>query len=158
MSRQLEEILAEHPFFEGLGIEQVRLVAGCAKSVHFREGEYIFREGGIADQFYLIRSGKVSLELYSPRRGPLMVQTLGVGTILGWDWLIPPFKWSIDARAIESVDVTVLDGRCLREKSEQDCTFGYELMKRITTVIGGWLSSTRIQLLDLYCEKEGRVA
>jgi hypothetical protein len=79
-----------------------------------------------------------------------MVQTLRDGEVVGWDWLFPPYRWSADARALEKIRATAIDGRCIREKCEQDCALGYELMKRLAFVVGSWLQSTRLQMLDLY--------
>jgi CRP-like cAMP-binding protein len=46
-----------------------QLVVGCASNVRFNAGEFIFREGREADVFYLIREGKVALEVVAPGHG-----------------------------------------------------------------------------------------
>src|SRR5262245_47788927 len=58
----LERILAEHDFFKGLKPETLHLLVSCASNVRFNVGEYLFREGEEAQQFYLLREGYVSLE------------------------------------------------------------------------------------------------
>jgi len=45
----------EHPFFKGLDPALIEFLAGCARNVHFKEGEIVFREGDTADTFYVIR-------------------------------------------------------------------------------------------------------
>ena len=146
----LEPILAEHPFFAGLEPRYLQLVAGCASNVRFDAGQFIFREGEEANEFYLIRHGKVALEAFAPSRGALQIQTLDDGDILGWSWLIPPYEWRFDARALELTRAIALDGRCLRRKCEEDHDLGYELLKRFGHIIGQRLDATRFQLLDLY--------
>lgn len=148
--QNLEPILATHPFFAGLEAKYLELVAGCAANVRFNAGDKIFHQGEEANQFYLIRHGKVALDIYVPQKGIHTIQTLGEGDILGWSWLIPPYEWHFDARAIELVRAISLDGKCLRAKCEADHDLGYELLKRFAQVIGQRLDSTRIQLLDLY--------
>ena len=59
----LERILSAHPFFEELDRRYLPLLVGCASNVRFHAGEFIFHEGEEADRFYLIREGKVSLEV-----------------------------------------------------------------------------------------------
>src|SRR5947208_770756 len=86
----LEPILSEHPFFQGLEERYFQLLLGCASNVRFEAGKFIFREGDEANQFYLIRHGRVSLEIHAPERGPITVDTLEEGEILGWSWLFPP--------------------------------------------------------------------
>ena len=73
----LERIIAEHPFFSGLESCYTGLLAGCASNARFAGGTYIFKEGEEANEFYLIRSGKVALEIFAPQRKPIMVATLG---------------------------------------------------------------------------------
>jgi CRP-like cAMP-binding protein len=145
----LEPLLAEHPFFRDLTPGDIQLVTGCAKNARFEAGQMIFREGEDADQFYLIRQGKVSLEVFTPR-GPAPIQTISAGDTLGWSWLIPPYKWRFDARAIEMTLAFALDGKCLRGKCDDDPRLGYELLKRIAAIIADRLHATRLQMLDVY--------
>jgi CRP-like cAMP-binding protein len=146
----LEPLLVEHSFFRDLPPDYIRLLAGCAKNARFEAGQAIFREGEDADQFYLIRKGRVALEVFTPERGSAPILTLGAGDALGWSWLIPPYKWRFDARAIETTLAFALDGKCLRGKCEEDPRLGYELLKRIAEVIVERLHATRLQMLDVY--------
>jgi CRP-like cAMP-binding protein len=146
----LKRILAQHAFFEGLQPAYLDLLAGCASNVRFQAGAYIFREREEATQFYLIRQGKVKLEICAPQRPPIVIQTLEEGDILGWSWLVVPYRWRFDARVIESVRAIALDGKCLREKCEENRDLGYEFLKRFTHIIGERLQATRLQLLDIY--------
>jgi len=146
----LERTLAEHPFFKDLGEPYLKLVTGCASNVRFEPDKFIFREGEEADQFYLIRQGRVALQVFLPDRGEITVETLEEGDILGWSWLIPPYHWHFDARALELTRAIALDGKCLRNKCEEDRSLGYELLKRFAHIMEDRLSSTRLQLLDLY--------
>ena len=145
----LEPLLAEHPFFRDLTPGDIKLFTGCAKNVRFEAGQMIFREGEDADQFYLIREGKVALEVFTSR-GSAPIQTISAGDVLGWSWLIPPYKWRFDARAIEITRAFALDGKCLRGKCDEDPRLGYELLKRIAAVIAERLHATRLQMLDVY--------
>jgi len=146
----LERILAEHPFFKGLEEPYLQLLVGCASNVRFNAGEVVFREGEQANQFYLIRQGKVAVETFAPSRGPIIVQTLGEGEVLGWSWLVAPYRWRFDGRAVELTRAIALDGECLRGKCEEDHNLGYELMKRVSHVMEKLVEATRLQLLDVY--------
>jgi len=150
----LERIIAEQPFFADLDPAFLQLVTGCASNVRFDAGAYIFKEGDEANEFYLIRSGKVALELFAPQHKPLIVETLGVGEILGWSWLLPPFEWKFFARAVEDTRALALDGKCLRGKCEENHDLGYEMLKRFAHIIERRLEATRFQLLDVYSTKK----
>ena len=146
----LERLLSEHPFFEGLEQRYLDFIVGCASNARFDAGQFIAREGEEAKQFYLIRHGKVAIEVFAPERGALTIETLEAGELLGWSWLVPPYFWRFDARALDLVRATALDGECLRRKCEEDPRLGYELLKRFSRIIVLRLEATRLQLLDLY--------
>jgi CRP-like cAMP-binding protein len=146
----LEPILAEHPFLKGLAPEHVKLLAGCASNAAFQPGQFLFRSGEPSNTFYIVRQGKVSVEIGQGGNPPLGIQTAGEGDVLGWSWLIPPHIWRFDGRAIELTRVIALDGACLRGKCDADHDLGYELLKRFSRILTQRLEATRLQLLDLY--------
>jgi CRP-like cAMP-binding protein len=150
----LEPLLAQHPFFQGLSAADIQLLAGCATNVVFKAGEMIGREGDAANQFYLLRQGNVALEVYVPERGQVVLQTIGAGEIVGWSWLIPPYQWRFDVRAVELTRALALDGKCLRGKCEDNPRLGYELLKRVAQVFAERLLATRLQLLDVYGKRD----
>jgi len=146
----LEPLLTHHPFFADLPKPHLDLVVGCAANVRFASGEYLVREGQEADWFYLLREGRVSLEIPTGTGSARTIQTLDDSDILGWSWLIPPYHWHFDARAVGAVRAIALDGKCLRAKCEADHDLGYRLLKRFAQLLGERLDATRMQLLDLY--------
>ncbi|HKH98247.1 MAG TPA: cyclic nucleotide-binding domain-containing protein [Candidatus Sulfotelmatobacter sp.] len=146
----LERIIAEHPFFAGLESYYTGLLVGCGANVHFQPGAYIFKEGEEANEFYLIRSGRVALEIFAPQHKPLVVETLEEGDILGWSWLLPPYLWKFHAHAVQDTRAIALDGKCLRTKCEQNHDLGYEVLKRFAQIMERRLEATRMQLLDVY--------
>lgn len=149
----LRGILVGHPFLSGLEDRHLDLLVGCASNVRFDAGQFILREGEEANQFYLIRHGKVALEVSAPGHGPIIILTLGESEVLGWSWLVPPYRWKFDARAVELTRAIVLDGKCLRTKSEQDHDLGYELLKRFAHIIEKRLAATIMQLLMAICDR-----
>ena len=146
----LEGYLKEHPFLDGMEEKHIKLIVGCASNVRFGEGEYVFREGEDASQFYFIRHGKLALEMYRPRKGAVVVQTLQPGDVLGWSWLVPPYRRHYDCRASELTRAIAVDGTCLRGKCDEDHDLGYQFMKRFAHVFELELQGTRLQLLDIY--------
>ena len=146
----LERIIAEHPFFAGLDSEFTKLMVSCASNVRFKAGTYILKEGDPANTFYLIREGKVAVEVFAPQRKPIIVATLSVGELLGWSWLLPPFQWKFHARALQNVRAIALDGKCLRTKCEENHDLGYAVLKRFAQIMEQRLEATRLQLLDVY--------
>lgn len=148
--KTLDAELAESPVFRGLTAAQLELIAGCGQNTGFEAGDYLFREGDQADTFYLLRHGRVQLEIFAPGRGAVTIQTVDEGDVVGWSWLFPPFRWHFDARALDSVRAVAFDGACLRDKCDDDHSLGYELLRRFSPVMLARLQATRLQLLDVY--------
>ena len=149
----LEGVIAEHPFLAGLEPRFFEFLAGCASNVRFEPGQFVFLEGGEANYCYLIREGKVSLEIDAPPHGTIIIMTLGKGDVLGWSQIFPPYRWKFSARALELTRAIALDGKCLREKSEEDHDLGYELLKRFARVIQQRLQATRLQLINQFAAR-----
>ncbi|HYB24869.1 MAG TPA: cyclic nucleotide-binding domain-containing protein [Solirubrobacteraceae bacterium] len=146
----LEQLIAASPTFAGLTDAQLQTIAACGVNEHFDAGASLFREGAPADRFFLIREGAVALELDAPGRGPLVVETLHAGEVVGWSWLFEPYRWQFDGRAVELTRVVAFDGACLRGKCEEDHELGYQLMRRFAASMVERLQATRLQALDVY--------
>jgi CRP/FNR family cyclic AMP-dependent transcriptional regulator len=148
--RTIDELLTEAPAFEGMSTEHLELIAGCAQNRTFEEDSYLLREGDPADVFYVIRRGRVALETFVPQEGKMIMETIDDGDLLGWSWLVPPYRVAFDARAVDSVHAIAFDALCLRGKSDEDPALGYELMRRFIPVIMERLQATRLRLIDVY--------
>jgi CRP/FNR family cyclic AMP-dependent transcriptional regulator len=146
----LEQLISASSIFAGMTPSQLQLIAGCGRNQHVEGGTLLLREGEPADTFFLIRHGKVSLELHAPAGGPLVIETLDDGEVVGWSWLFAPYRWHLDGRALSPCSLVAFDGACLRGKCEQDHELGYELMKRFAANLIDRLQATRLQLLDVY--------
>jgi len=148
--RTIDTLMQDVPLFQGMSPEAVELVSGCATNTRFQDGEVLFREGDEADVFYVVRHGRIALETFVPARGPVTIETLDPGEVIGWSWLFAPYRWHFDAKALGLVRATVFDAACLRGKCEQDPAFGYDLMSRFAQVLIERLQWTRLRLLDVY--------
>ena len=142
--------LREHPFFAGMPDPLVARATNCVREQTWAPGALLLREGAAADAFFLLRRGRVVLEVHVPGRGEVRVESLGGGDVLGLSWLFPPYRWQLDARAVEEVSGWVLDARCLRGQMEDDAAFGYALTQRLLALTWQRLFRVRLQRLDLY--------
>lgn len=149
----MDQILAKQAFFADFPAAFADLIAGCASNGHFKAGEYLLREGDPADRFFLLREGKVALEIAAPARAPVVLTTLKEGQIVGVSWLTAPYRAEFDARAMEPVRAIAIDAKCLRGKCEADHHLGYEMMKRFLPLVVERLHATRMQILDVYGQR-----
>ena len=147
--RTIDKLIAETPTFAGMAPEHLELIAGCGWNERVPAGTRLLKEGEPADRFYILRHGVVALEFEAPG-GPLIIETLHDGDVVGWSWLFAPYRWAMDGRAVEPCRVVTFDGACLRGKCEDDHELGYQLMSRFVQNVIERLQSTRMQLIDVY--------
>lgn len=151
----IRDLLAAETVFGDAEPADLDLLAGCGRNEVFAAGSLLVREGAPADSFFVIRHGRLALEFDAPGR-PLVVDTAGRGEVVGWSWLFPPYRWTTDVRAVESARVVAIDGRCLRDKCDDDPAFGFRMMRRFARLMTEQLDAMRLQLLDLYGGGRGR--
>ncbi len=155
MIKTLKPTIQAQPFFTGFSEEMTDLIVGCAQNVRYRKDEHLIREGEPANEFFLIREGRVALSIHGAQYGKLVVETLDAGDMVGWSWLVPPYRARFDAVALGDTRVLRFDGQCLRGKCEQDPATGYELLKRVSRTLAERLESARVQLMDVYGRTHG---
>lgn len=146
----IADFLADDLFFAGLPAKSIDAVASCGGEVHFDTDQLVIAEDAPADHFYVLRNGKVAIEIDTPRKGSQTIETVGPGQLLGVSWLVPPHRWTFGARAIEPTHAIAIDSACLRQKCEADHDLGYELLLRFSVLVRNRLQATRLLLLDMY--------
>lgn len=141
---------SKHPLFEGLPAGYIQLLASTARVEKFEPRELIVHEDEPAEKFYLITEGNVVIEIFANGRGPVMIQSVGVGEVLGWSWLVAPFRWHFDARATTATEAIVFDGQVVRSSFASHPDFGYIMLNRFVPIIVQRLQAMSLQLLDVY--------
>ena len=142
--------LAASPVFAQLPEAELELISSTARTVRFAARQRLFSEGQPAQGCWLIEDGRVTLDMAVPGRGQVVLQTLGPGDVLGWSWLVPPYRWHYGATAVLPTTATELDTEQLRALAEQDPRFGYTLVLTLFEAVLQRLQATRARLLDLY--------
>jgi CRP-like cAMP-binding protein len=100
----------------------------------FEPRRIIFRQGEIANCFYLILTGRVVVELTAADQPPLVMEHVGRGGVLGWSWLFPPYGLHFTAEAVQPTRAIFFYGTWLREWCEENPALGYEVAKRVAGV------------------------
>ena len=155
MIESLKPVIQAQPFFHGFSAAMTERIVGCAENVRFVKDDYLLREGQPANEFFVIRSGRVMISIHGVQLGTLTVQTIEPGEMIGWSWLVPPYRARFDAIAVEETRALRFDGQCLRGKCDEDPHLGYEVLKRVSSMLAQRLEDSRIQLMDLYGRKQG---
>jgi CRP-like cAMP-binding protein len=144
-----EDAMRVHPFASDLDAVHMTSLTACAHPRSFETGEFLWRQGELASDLYLICSGNVSLQISIPHQGSIEIDALGPGEVVGWSWLAPYHRWHVDARATTPVLAFQLDGKALLETMERNHDFGYEVLKRLALVMARRLQATRSRVYQL---------
>jgi len=120
----------------------------------YPEGSYLFHEGLRCDYVFLLCEGQVSLEVSLPGVGPVEVQSVGPGELLGCSPLLGLGWMTASAKALVSCQVLALDVRRMLEMANDDPRFGMEMMRRVAVTLARRLNATRLQLLDARCTED----
>jgi len=149
MTKQsIDTYLPTHTFFSGLDDSFMKFLSNSATETEIKKGEVLFKQGERADKFYLLLDGQISVQVPALVGPSLEIQTLGKDQILGWSWLMPPYRWNFLARAVEDSELLEFDGSAILAHCEDDPKFGYELFKRFAALMSERLDAARQKMMD----------
>jgi CRP-like cAMP-binding protein len=81
--QNLKNELEHHPFLKDIPAVYLRKIEELASYQEFQRGEFLFRQGEHATTFYLLLEGQVDLELFSASGGPVVLQRIKQGEVIG---------------------------------------------------------------------------
>ena len=138
-------LFSAQPFLKGLPERHLQLLVNESMLMEFGENKVIFREGQVANRFYLLLEGEVALESSAKEKdgASSSIEIIRAGGTLGWSWLFPPYRWHFDARALKSTKAIFIYGIRLRRLCDEDHDLGYELMKRTADIVIEELEAVR---------------
>lgn len=147
-TENIAEILKQSNFFSGLGDRHIEWLARHASDKNFENGKLLARQGDRADQFFLVTEGELVVEVPALTGPSLTITRLGPGDIFGWSWLIEPYKWHFNGRAEESSRVLEFDGAAIMKHCQSDSSFGYELLRRFSGLMGVRLAAAQTTMKE----------
>ncbi|HIC89596.1 MAG TPA: Crp/Fnr family transcriptional regulator [Anaerolineae bacterium] len=147
------ELLRRYPFFAGLDMDQITILARSADEVTVETGHYFFHEGEELSSFYIILEGAVAIVFELPQHDrEIVISTLGPGDVFAWSGLVPPHSSTASGKALTWCRVLSFDCREIRKSFEEDWHFGYLMMEKAAQVIRGRLRDLRIESLAYLAE------
>jgi CRP/FNR family transcriptional regulator, cyclic AMP receptor protein len=150
MSGVTPAALGGHAFLHGMAGHHLATLSRACWVAPLRAGHRLFEEGGTAQRFWLLQSGQIALDLNSPGRSGLIVETLGPGDLVGLSWFVPPYQWQFGATAVQDTVTFELNAIAVRAACEEDPVLGYALLRRVMSAASSRLHATRVRMLDLY--------
>ena len=149
MSNQsISEYLSAHEFFSELSEDVLKFLCECASTRKIKKGQILFRQDERADKFYVVRNGRISVQIPAIMGPALEIQALGKDQVLGWSWLISPYQWHFQAKTEEDSELLEFDGAAILARCEQEPKFGFELLKRFAALMSDRLDAARQRMID----------
>jgi len=140
------QFLKEHPVFQRLSEVYLHQLAEHMEVVNLDAGNTLFTEGEAAKRFYIVMEGTVDLYATLEEDEEQWVQMIDVGEVIGWSWLVPPYRWAFTARSRDGAMLMQFDAAAIRELCDRDPAFGYGTMKQICSLMLGRLHTVRNQM------------
>ncbi|ESS73817.1 cyclic nucleotide-binding protein [Methyloglobulus morosus KoM1] len=142
------EYLSAHEFFSGLSEETLKYLCEYSSEFAIKKGQILFQQGENADKFYVVRNGRIAIQMPAIIGPSLEIQTLGKDQVLGWSWLISPYKWNFQAMPEEDSELLMFDGTTILARCEKEPKFGYELLKKFAALMSVRLDAARQKMMD----------
>jgi CRP-like cAMP-binding protein len=140
--------VAASSLLAGLAPDIIAFLVAHARVRRLEDNEVVFHYGERANRFYLVTKGRVSVEVAAIEGPSLRLQELAPGAVLGWSWLIPPNRWSFQARATTAAEVIEFDGDAVLAQCETNPAFGYALLKRFSALMSERLQRARERMVE----------
>lgn len=143
------ELIRRYPFFSGFSMDHIVFFAAAAEEISVPRDEYFHHEGEELNWFYLIMEGEVVVITRLPQKGrEVILSSLNSGDVFGWSAFVPPYASTAGSKTITAARLIRFDAQKLRQKSEEDCDFGYHLMSKIAAIIRDRLNALRLETLS----------
>jgi CRP-like cAMP-binding protein len=149
MSNQsITEYLSAHEFFSEFSDDSLKFLCECSSTREIKKGQILFLQGEHADKFYIVRSGRISIQMPAIMGPTLEIQAVEEDQVLGWSWLISPYRWNFQTKAEEDSELLQFDGTAILARCEQEPKFGYELLKKFAGLMSVRLNAARQKMMD----------
>ena len=147
-NQSITEYLSAHEFFSKFSDDSLKFLCECSSTREIKKGQILFRQGEHADKFYVVRSGRISIQMPAIMGPTLEIQAVDEDQVLGWSWLISPYKWNFQIKAEEDSELLQFDGVAILARCEQEPKFGYELLKKFAGLMSVRLNAARQKMMD----------
>jgi CRP/FNR family cyclic AMP-dependent transcriptional regulator len=142
------DVLEKVEMFHGLSPTQLESLAQISVEKKYRRGETVFTERSTGGEVYIIKKGKVCIELgLKGKPNTATVQRLGAGQIFGELALVDKRSRSATVICENDCEIITIDRSRLDELFERDSRLGYIVMKNLAQLLAERLRRTDLMLV-----------
>ncbi len=122
-------------FMKNLTDEMLEKIVSITQVIKVQSGEVIFNEGDSADNFYMVKSGKVLLEQKISDDIMVTVGAIEAGEDFGLSVLLNEDACSMSAICNEAAVLYAVHRQSIIDLMESDHSMGYLIMKQAASVL-----------------------
>jgi len=117
------------------------------RALRFSEREILFEEGSKAENFYMLKKGKILLEVEISDQLTISLGSIKSGYSFGWSALLSAPSYTSRAVCAEPSDAFAIRGEKLRDILEGDPRMGYRVMGLAAKILKNRVERRTGQLL-----------
>lgn len=142
------KILEKVEIFRGLSPTQLESLVQISEEKKYRGGEAVFTERSSGTEVYIIKKGKVCVELgLKGKPNTATIQRLSVGQIFGELALVDQRSRSATVTCENDSEIITIDRSRLNELFNRDARLGYIVMKNLAQLLAERLRRTDLMLV-----------
>jgi CRP/FNR family cyclic AMP-dependent transcriptional regulator len=150
--RRFESSLSGLPVLDEIPMPIRDRLGKISRLAAYARDELILHEGADTPFLGIVRAGVVALRLHVPGRGVVTILTAEPGDLIGWSAVVPPYRSTASAVALEASEIVALDAAPLREQLSADPGVAAAILPLVLGTLSSRLSAAWVQLLDLFGE------
>jgi len=127
--------LKQFVILEYLSDEMLEKLVPITETLLFDTDEKIFQQGNKAERFYLLKKGKILLELRVSETITVSMSSVKPGFSFGWSAMLEDNPYSNDAICAEPCEVFSFRESKIKKIMEEDHSLGYIFNQRLLYVI-----------------------
>jgi len=134
---------------EHLSDEMLEKIIPIARPLKFKEKDVVFEKGNKAENFYMLKKGKILLEMEISDQLTISLGSIKSGYSFGWSALLSGPSHTSHAVCAEPSDVFAIPGEKFRDILEGDSSMGYRVMGFAAKILKNRLERRTGQLLKV---------
>lgn len=141
------EKLRKVPILKDLDEEMLMHLLSISEWKIYGEDQPIFLTGGEASYLYILIRGKALLELSASEDIVVSFAALKTGYVFGWSSLVQDGRHQYTATSSEESEIVRIPGDKIRHFMDENCAFGYRLLKNLYALLNDRLHLRTEQFL-----------
>jgi rubredoxin len=143
------ESLHHIDLLRGLSAEEREKLKSLGTQESYEPGTVIFPESAIAENFYLLEEGQVSIESRLSRGLRFPIMTVSPGQAFGWSALVVPHQYTATALALTRVKTIAIPKEAMLNMMRANPALGLAIMEKVASIVASRVRSLELALAGL---------